>query len=170
MGLSLNLQTLKVRLNPVRSPGSLSTEVDLAGGRLVLSDGRSKAFHLRFVLNTGDWLAIRSLTRQVKGDSSAINPKHGRLVGDSFYHTAGQRRFIGYSSSARATGGRFVLSHGRPKAIRPKHGRLVGDSSFTRPIKGDSSAILPKHGRLVGDSFSHTVRQRRFIPEPIPEP
>src|SRR6266849_1657332 len=70
IGLSLNLQTLKVRLNPVRRPGSLSTEVDLAGGRLVLSDGRSKAFHLRFVLYTGDWGAIRSLTLPVKGDSS----------------------------------------------------------------------------------------------------
>src|SRR5216684_2831283 len=70
IGLSLNLQTLKVRLNPVRRPGSLSTEVDLAGGRLVLSDGRSKAFHLRFVLNTGDCWAIRSLTLPAKGDSS----------------------------------------------------------------------------------------------------
>src|SRR5216684_3767257 len=70
IGLSLNLQTLKVRLNPVRRPGSLSTEVDLAGGRLVLSDGRSKAFHLRFVLSTGDCWAIRSLTLPVKGDSS----------------------------------------------------------------------------------------------------
>src|SRR6266851_5680746 len=42
--------------------------------------------------------------------------------------------------------------------------------SFRRPVKGVSSAIRPKHWRLVGDSFSHTVRQRRFIPEPIPEP
>src|SRR5216684_3510092 len=96
IGLSLNLQTLKARLKPVRRPGSLSTEVDLAAGRLVLSGGRSKAIHRRFVLSTGDTWAIRSLTLTVKGDSSAIRPKHGRNVADSFSHTAGQSHFISF--------------------------------------------------------------------------
>src|SRR5216684_2709424 len=118
--LSLNLQTLKARLKPVRRPGSLSTEVDLAAGRLVLSGGRSKAFHRRFVLNTEDWWTIRStdgrskavpwrfvlstgdtwvirsLTRTVKGESSAIRTNHGRNVGDSFSHTASQSHFISF--------------------------------------------------------------------------
>src|SRR5216684_1971998 len=139
IGLSLNLQTLKVRLNPVRRPGSLSTEVDLAGGRLVLSDGRSKAFHLRFVLSTGDWWAIRSITRPVKGDSSAIRPKHGRLVGDSSSHTADQRRFV------LSTGDWWAIrpSHGRSKAIHRRFVLSTGDwwaiRSLTLSVKGDSS-------------------------------
>src|SRR5216684_3744140 len=36
--------------------------------------------------------------RSVKGGSLAVRPKHGRNVGDSFSHTAGKRRFIGDSS------------------------------------------------------------------------
>src|SRR5216684_1774277 len=125
IGLSLNLQTLKVRLNPVRRPGSLSTEVDLAGGRLVLSDGRSKAFHLRFVLNTGDWWAIRSLTRPVKGDSSAIRPKHGRLLGDSFSHTARQRRYISEPSPEPSSSHTKVAAGESPTTYRVRK-RIAG--------------------------------------------
>src|SRR5216684_3767254 len=50
--------------------------------RLFVNGGRSSGW------------AIGSFRRPVKGVSSAIRSKHGRLLGDSFSHTARQRRFI----------------------------------------------------------------------------
>src|SRR5216684_4326233 len=95
--------------------------------RLFVNGGRSSGW------------AIGSFRRPVKGDSSAIRPKHGRLVGDSSSHTADQRRFV------LSTGDWWAIrpSHGRSKAIHRRFVLSTGDwwaiRSLTLSVKGDSS-------------------------------
>src|SRR5216684_3629038 len=123
------------------------------------------AIHRLFVLSTGDWWAIRSITRPFKGDSSAIRPKHGRLVGDSSSHTADQKRFV------LSTGDWWAIrpSHGRSKAIHRRFVLSTGDwwaiRSLTLPVKGDSSLNLALNLQVLTRKLPLANRPRHVVSE-----